>query len=357
MRGPVTTLLAALCAAFAGAALLLSAASGADPGATFGQRAQGLRQRSVDLAARSRSAELSLYALDSRLDRARAELGRLQARLEALGRERADVSLQLGVAERVLTFSQRQLGDRLRALYEEGDSDPLAVILGATSLDEALTGLDGLSRAAGQNRLVIAQTSSARLQLRQVAGSLAAQDAQLQRLEAAVAASTASLTRARAERARYLAQVVAERQLDLAQIGSLEARARAAELKADTLAAQEAASASTIAFVTSAPLETANPLLQSGAAAAAPGRRTLTVVATGYALGGATATGIPVGWGVVAVDPALIPLGTRLTIPGYGEGVAADTGAAVRGATIDLWFPSVAQAFAWGRRTVTIALH
>jgi 3D (Asp-Asp-Asp) domain-containing protein len=72
---------------------------------------------------------------------------------------------------------------------------------------------------------------------------------------------------------------------------------------------------------------------------------------------GHTATGIPAGWGVIAVDPAMIPLGTRLTIPGYGEGVAADTGSAVRGATIDLWFPSLSQARAWGRRTVTITLH
>ena len=53
----------------------------------------------------------------------------------------------------------------------------------------------------------------------------------------------------------------------------------------------------------------------------------------------------------------MIPLGTRMTIPGYGEAVAADTGGAVRGATIDLWFPSAAQARAWGRRTVTITLH
>ena len=53
----------------------------------------------------------------------------------------------------------------------------------------------------------------------------------------------------------------------------------------------------------------------------------------------------------------MIPLGTRLTIPGYGEGVAADTGSGVRGATIDLWFPTLAQARAWGRRTVTITLH
>ena len=83
----------------------------------------------------------------------------------------------------------------------------------------------------------------------------------------------------------------------------------------------------------------------------------MTVVATGYSVDGTTATGLPAGWGTIAVDPSLIPLGTRMTIPGYGSGVAADTGSAVQGATIDLWFPSLAQARAWGRRTVTITLH
>jgi 3D (Asp-Asp-Asp) domain-containing protein len=82
----------------------------------------------------------------------------------------------------------------------------------------------------------------------------------------------------------------------------------------------------------------------------------MTVSATGYCLRGTTATGIPTGWGVVAVDPAVIPLGTKMSIPGYGDGVAADTGPAVRGATIDLWFPTCAQALAWGRKVVTITL-
>ena len=85
--------------------------------------------------------------------------------------------------------------------------------------------------------------------------------------------------------------------------------------------------------------------------------RTLSVLATGYSLSGSTATGLPVGWGVVAVDPSVIPLGTRLSIPGYGEGVAADVGGAVQGAATDLWFPSQAQARAWGRRAVTITVH
>jgi 3D (Asp-Asp-Asp) domain-containing protein len=72
---------------------------------------------------------------------------------------------------------------------------------------------------------------------------------------------------------------------------------------------------------------------------------------------GRTATGLPTGWGVAAVDPTQIPLGTHMTVPGYGDAVAADVGSGIVGAAIDLWFPSVAEANAWGRRTVTIVLH
>jgi 3D (Asp-Asp-Asp) domain-containing protein len=54
---------------------------------------------------------------------------------------------------------------------------------------------------------------------------------------------------------------------------------------------------------------------------------------------GITATGVRVTYGVVAVDPNVIPLGTKMYIPGYGYGVAADTGGAVKGYIIDLGFP------------------
>jgi 3D (Asp-Asp-Asp) domain-containing protein len=98
------------------------------------------------------------------------------------------------------------------------------------------------------------------------------------------------------------------------------------------------------------------------AAAAVPTRvggsgQSVTVTATGYSLPGHTATGVAVAYGIVAVDPAVIPLGTRMTIPGYGEGIAADTGGAIVGPRIDLWFPTEAAALAWGTRTVTISLH
>jgi 3D (Asp-Asp-Asp) domain-containing protein len=86
------------------------------------------------------------------------------------------------------------------------------------------------------------------------------------------------------------------------------------------------------------------------------GRRQLVVSATCYDLPGRTATGMPVGQGVVAVDPSVIPLGTRMYVPGYGHGVAADVGGGIKGATIDLWMTPTGCA-AWGRRTVTITIY
>ena len=54
---------------------------------------------------------------------------------------------------------------------------------------------------------------------------------------------------------------------------------------------------------------------------------------------GITASGVPVTRGIVAVDPTVIPLGTRLYIPGYGFAVAGDTGGGIKGNMIDLGYP------------------
>ena len=82
----------------------------------------------------------------------------------------------------------------------------------------------------------------------------------------------------------------------------------------------------------------------------------MSVQVTAYCLKGTTATGLPVGPGIVAVDPTMIPLGTRMTIPGYGEGVAGDIGNGVRGAHIDVWIASCTAAAAF-TRTVVITFH
>jgi 3D (Asp-Asp-Asp) domain-containing protein len=70
---------------------------------------------------------------------------------------------------------------------------------------------------------------------------------------------------------------------------------------------------------------------------------TLNVYATWYTAAsaggsGVTATGTGVYKGIVAVDPRVIPLGTRMYIPGYGNAIAADTGGGIKGNIIDLGY-------------------
>jgi 3D (Asp-Asp-Asp) domain-containing protein len=88
---------------------------------------------------------------------------------------------------------------------------------------------------------------------------------------------------------------------------------------------------------------------------AAPYR--LKVDAVAYHLPGKTASGLPCRKGVVAVDPELIPLGTRMFVPGYGKAIAADIGYAIKGRIIDVWMPNDAAARKWGRKTVTITVY
>lgn len=69
---------------------------------------------------------------------------------------------------------------------------------------------------------------------------------------------------------------------------------------------------------------------------------------------GITATGIPARYGVVAVDPDVIPLGSRLFIPGYGFAIAADTGGAIDGHIIDLCMETYDECIQFGRRDVEV---
>jgi 3D (Asp-Asp-Asp) domain-containing protein len=77
---------------------------------------------------------------------------------------------------------------------------------------------------------------------------------------------------------------------------------------------------------------------------------------TSYSGGGYAASGVPVGAGIVATDPRVIPMGTRLYIPGWGYGIAADTGGDIKNNWIDVWLPTEQQASDWGVQYLTIKI-
>jgi 3D (Asp-Asp-Asp) domain-containing protein/peptidoglycan hydrolase CwlO-like protein len=326
----------------AGAAACATLASGgsAENAGQLERQADALRAENAELNAGAQSAATGLVTIERRLSQARAELASFRARAAEVKARRRAVSQELGIARSALRLTQRALARRLQALYEHGDEDTLAVVLGAGSLEGALNAIETMDLAATQDEDLIAKARSASKRLARLGRRLAARERELQQLAAARAAAAASLADARSERLQTIAALSSTNKANSAQIAVLDARAR-------TLASVPPPTPA-VGHVPGAPL-----LPPSGPG----GVRSMTVVATGYALPGHTASGRRVGWGAVAVDPSVIPMGSRLSIPGYGLGVAADTGGAIRGARIDLWFPSEAHAHAWGSRVVTITVY
>ncbi|MEQ8201160.1 MAG: peptidoglycan-binding protein [Syntrophomonadaceae bacterium] len=93
--------------------------------------------------------------------------------------------------------------------------------------------------------------------------------------------------------------------------------------------------------------------------------RVVTMVATGYDgcyecnkpyYGYPSYIGLPLARGIAAVDPRVIPMGTRLYVEGYGNAIAADQGNAIKGNRIDLFFESHAEALRYGIKTVKVTI-
>lgn len=114
-----------------------------------------------------------------------------------------------------------------------------------------------------------------------------------------------------------------------------------------------------------APAKTAAPVQASAPAPAASQQagKTMTVSATAYTAycagcSGTTATGQDLranpSQKVIAVDPRVIPLGSKVWVEGYGTAIAGDTGGAIKGNKIDVFIPSQSAALDWGRKNITI---
>lgn len=318
---------------FAGLAAVLTltatSAALAAPG-TAGRSGPPAGATAQQLDSRTHQALLGLYALDSQLSAWRSRVSSLGAAATAMRHRRSSLRQELAAAQASLEVGQRQLALDLRALYERGSVDPVAVMLGAASLAKGLQQLDHLSRLTDQSRQIVESTTAAHHRLVSSQARLAAAGRRLERSLAAARQAERQVAAAASSRLAYVSSLRAQQRMQAGQLQTVVATAQEAQQKSQSL--------------------------QPPTTAPSPGGRQLVVSATCYDLPGRTATGMPVGLGVVAVDPSVIPLGSRLSVPGYGSGVAADVGSGIKGATIDLWMPP-AQCAAWGRRTVTITIY
>jgi 3D (Asp-Asp-Asp) domain-containing protein len=306
---------------------------------------------------REQAALLELFATDAALARAHSGAQAAQARLAAIHGTVASVRRRLAVARANELATQRALAARLNDIYRAHPLDTFGVLLGARSFTEIGDGLDLLARLSRQDSALVRSARRRHAALQGSARRLHAAESRARAVQGAWEARIAVL--GRAQRARLLLlerlrrQHVRSRETLRATAGRAATRAHTVVRPAPHGGASATAPATTApagspVATTATPPSPSQPSLTPGA--------TLSVAATAYSLPGHTASGLPVGVGVCATDPRVIPLGTRFEVPGYGSCVAADTGSSVIGATIDIWMPG-AQASVYGNQTITITFR
>jgi 3D (Asp-Asp-Asp) domain-containing protein len=294
-------------------------------------------------APREHAALVALFATDAALARARVGEQAAQARLSRVRNDLRGLRARLGVARANQIAAQRALSQRLNEIYRARPVDTLGVLLGSRSWSDISAGLDLLDRLSRADSSLVLAARRWQATLRGQTRTLRAAEGSARAEEAAWQARAAELQRAdRAQRA-LLTKL---RHAHVPAVAVLAATAHRDVARAQKVVRpQPHGGGSDNSPIPPPPVA---PSLATGS--------TLSVSSTAYSLPGHTASGLPVGQGICATDPRVIPLGTRFAIPGYGVCVAADTGSAVIGNVIDIWMPG-AQANAYGSQTITITFR
>lgn len=286
---------------------------------------------------------------DGERDLAEAETG-LSAVEEALARASATAAKAVADHE----AAQAHFSARLAESYRTRGLGWLELLLSADDFSEFLSRSEFVDRILDEEAVLIEQVKAAGSEATAAVAELDRTQAERQSEVRDVRQRSDELSAAQQEQERLVA-ALGDR-LDDARAAARASQESMAAENARATAANDDGAAQPNPTTTRTTARTSTTT--GGQDGAAPsGGRQLKVKAYAYAQSGRTASGLMVGPGIVAVDPRVIKLGTRLYIPGYGEGLAADTGGDIKGNTIDVWMVSEQRARDWGIKYITITVY
>lgn len=303
---------------------------------------------------------------------------------------------------------QSVLGKRMRAMYKSKDSmNPLVFLLKSESLSDLVTRIDALARVTALDKNLINDLDTQKDSLNNDIKKLERDKAELKELKSSTEESLKTLDIKKAEEQKKITElnnqkeavlgIIKENEMSLishsvsvinssSSISELESAistlnqlipqlnidsvkdtannsVQAAKNKIESIKAEEAAknSSNDNSSANSNNNNSNNNSENNNSNQPSDGKykKTLSVEATAYTGGTLTAMGLkpvrdPGGISTIAVDPSVIPLGSKVYIPGYGYAIASDTGGAIKGNIIDLYMNSHDDCTSWGRRQVTL---
>lgn len=353
-----------------------------------------------------------VISLNSQVSKLNNEIEDLNAKLEDNKAKMKDTEENLKETEsKVSTLKteidekQSVLGKRMRAMYKSKDSmNPVVFLLKSEDLSDLITRIDALARVTALDKNLIHSLDEQKDSLNSDIKKLERDKAELKELKASTEESLKTLDSKKLEEQKKIdelnrqkeavLEVIKENEMSLishsvsvinssSSISEIESAVstlnqlipqlnidsvketannsvQAAKNKIESLKAEEAKKAEEAAKNNSAnSSSTLNSTSSSQPSSDGKYKKTLSMEATAYSGGTLTAMGLkpvrdPGGISTIAVDPSVIPLGSKVYIPGYGYAIASDTGGVIKGNIIDLYMNSHDECTSWGRRQVTL---
>ncbi|HII4432165.1 TPA: 3D domain-containing protein [Clostridium perfringens] len=354
-----------------------------------------------------------VISLNSQVSKLNNEIEDLNAKLEDNKAKMKDTEENLKETEsKVSTLKteidekQSVLGKRMRAMYKSKDSMNLVVfLLKSEDLSDLITRIDALARVTALDKNLIQSLDEQKDSLNSDIKKLERDKAELKELKASTEESLKTLDSKKIEEQKKIdelnkqkeavLEVIKENEMSLishsvsvinssSSINELESAVstlnqlipqlnidsvkeaannsvQAAKNKIESLKAEEAKKAEEAAKNNAANSSNTTSSNNSSSQPSSDGKykKTLSMEATAYSGGTLTAMGLkpvrdPGGISTIAVDPSVIPLGSKVYIPGYGYAIASDTGGVIKGNIIDLYMNSHDECISWGRRQVTL---
>lgn len=287
-----------------------------------------------DLKDQEKALLSELVALESQLHTTRDELNQLNQKLDAAKFELNQISLSKESVQEDLKKKKKILESRLANIYTGSRFISLDFILSSKDIATLISRLAYLNLIVKQDAKLVQKVESEKQYLEEAQIRIEQENRSLLELQANCSAKQSELDKKFQEKESVLENVKSQQLETEESLNDMQNRAIQIRTKMNELQPPSRG-------VT---------------------RGNLRLLATGYCPcsqccgknSGTTASGLPAGKGVVAVDPSVIPLGTKLYISEYGEAIAADVGGNIKGNRIDLGFDSHSQALAWGKRWVVV---
>ena len=338
-----------------------------------------------------------ILELNSKIESLDIEIDKTTLKLKENNQAISDIKNQIEINESKLKQTKEEiekaqivLDNRVRTMYKTNMSSNILVsVITSKNITDLFSRVQAISKILSTDKEILSDINNKKNELDLTIKNLNTKKSELATLKNIIEEDLKTVENKKSEQEKYLEQLNSEKESAFAIIEENEKI-----LISDSLAIANSSSASTSELQNAIDsLKSYIPLLNSSkiinmardgisnaesrinelnkpivdnSADIATGTignvvKTLTMESTAYYGHGTTALGLkpvrnPNGLSTIAVDPNVIPLGTKVYVSGYGLAIAADTGGAIKGNIIDVFLNSYEECYSWGRRQVTVQI-